>query len=103
MKPEILWNNDITRDFLNDLKSFAMSLDNYQIVWDLENSNEKKYVWIKDSEYEILSEQNQNSFKCPVCENTVFDVMEGEFQGKPVIGLACRSCETCGAVFPDGM
>ena len=58
MKAEILWNNDPTRNFFEDLKSFANSLDFYQIVWDLTKTDEKKFVYLKDGSYEISVEQN---------------------------------------------
>jgi hypothetical protein len=91
------------RDFLQDLKSFAASLDFYQITFDLERPDEKKYVQIKNGEYEISSEQKQDTFKCPVCENVVFEVIEGKFQDKPALGLCCLNCESYGAVFPNGL
>jgi len=103
MQTEILWNNDTTRDFLEDLKSFAQSIDFYQIHFDLEKLDEEKHVYLKNGNYEISFEQKLDAFKCPNCEKTSFDVMEGELGDKFVLGLCCINCETYGAVFPSGM
>jgi hypothetical protein len=103
MKTEVLWHNDPKRDFLQDLKSFVASIDCYAVAFDLDKADEKKYVQIKNGGYEILSKQKAEAFKCPVCENAVFEVMKGEFQGKPALGLCCLNCESYGVVFPDGM
>lgn len=102
MEAEIIWNSDSNRDFLADLRSFAMSLDYYQLVFDLTITDEKKYLEIIKGEYEILPERNENVFKCPNCDAEEFEIMEGEIKGKPALGLACLNCETYGAVFPNG-
>ncbi|MGC2238160.1 MAG: hypothetical protein WA584_18550 [Pyrinomonadaceae bacterium] len=100
---EILWNDNPKTNFLDDLKSFAMSLDNYQISFNIEKSDESKYLSINNGEYDISCNQKSESFKCPVCKGTKFQIMEGEFQEKPVLGLACLKCETYGAAFPNGL
>ena len=103
MNAEILWNYDVTRDFLADLKNFAQSLNSYQIVFKLDKPEEKKYVVIKDESYNISSESANESFHCPNCQHQKFDVMEGIFQDKPVLGLACDECNTYGAIFLKGL
>lgn len=100
---EVLWNDNPKTDFLQDLKSFALSLDFYQISFDLEQPNENKYARVENCSYEILSTPEHANFKCPVCENVTFEVMEGVFNGKATLGLCCVDCETYGAVFPNGM
>jgi hypothetical protein len=103
MEVEILWNSDPTRDFFEDLKAFANSLDDYRIVWDLTKTGEEKSVYLKDGSYEILYEQKPDAFECPNCGTNVFEVMEGELNEKPVLGLCCGNCDTYGAVFPRGL
>ncbi len=51
MKTEILWDKASEKNFLPYLKSFIASLDSYQIAFDLEKLDEKKYVQIKNGEY----------------------------------------------------
>lgn len=58
---------------------------------------------LKDGEYEILSEGNEKVFGCPNCGEHTFEIMEGELNQKAVLGLACLSCDTYGAVFPNGL
>ena len=103
MEVEILWNYDTTRNFLEDLKSFANSLDDYQIVWDLTKADEEKFVYLKEGSYEVSFEKKLNAFKCPKCEAESFEVMEGKLVGKPALGLCCLNCEGYGAVFPNGL
>ncbi len=103
MQTEILWNYDAARNFLEDIKSFAQSLDFYQIHFDLEKSEESKYVYVQNGSYETSFEQKQNAFSCPNCKEMSFEVMEGELGNKFVLGLCCVNCETYGAVFPSGM
>ena len=103
MEVEILWNNNPTQNFIEDLKSFANSLDHYQIVWDLTKTDQEKFVYLKDGNYEVLFEQKSNAFKCPNCEACAFSVMEGELNGNPALGLICASCESYGAVFLNGL
>ena len=103
MQAEVLWNNDTTRDFLEDLKAFAQSLDFYQMRWDLEKLDEEKYVYINNGQYEVSFERKHNAFKCPNCEKTSFEVLEGELGDKFVLGLCCSNCDTYGAVFPNGL
>lgn len=103
MQAEVLWNNDTTRNFLEDLRSFARSLDFCQIHFDLEKLNESKYVYLQNENYEVSLERKPNAFKCPNCEKTSFEVMEGELGDKFVLGLCCSNCNTYGAVFPNGM
>jgi predicted RNA-binding Zn-ribbon protein involved in translation (DUF1610 family) len=102
MKPDVLWNDNTKSNFLEDLKSFAMSLDFYEINMNLEDSNDK-CVYFTNGNYELTSVKNEGAFKCPHCGAKEFEVMEGELQGKPAIGLCCIKCETYGAVFPNGM
>lgn len=100
---EILWNHDKTRDFLGDLKAFASSLDFYQIIINVETPDEDHSVIVGDSTYKILSSETAECFNCPERSNERFDILEGEFQDKPVLGLACVKCETYGAIFPQGL
>lgn len=65
MKAEVLWHNDSKRDFLQDSKSFAMSLDFYQITFNVEKPDEKKYVQIKDGKYEHLIRAKARSVQMP--------------------------------------
>jgi hypothetical protein len=103
MKPEILWNYDKTRDFLEDLKSFAKSLDFWQINCDLERVDDTCYVYVKNGDYEFSFEPKEAAFQCPNCNEVKFSVLEGELKNNPAIGLACLNCETYGAVFPNGL
>lgn len=103
MAVEVLWNTDATRDFLEDLKAFAGSLDDYKIVWDLTRLDDEKSVYLNDGSYELLYEQKTGAFECPNCRANTFSVMEGILEGKPVLGLCCASCDNYGSVFPDGL
>jgi hypothetical protein len=100
---EVLWNTDLTRDFLADLKAFANSLDDYKIVWDLTKLDKEKSVYIKNGSYELSYEQKPDAFACPNCGARTFEVMEGTLKGKSVLGLCCESCYTYGAIFPTGL
>lgn len=100
---EVWWRNEPTNDFLENLKAFARSLDDYEIVIDLENRKDREYVLIENGDYRLLRAPVAGVFECPVCEGKIFDVMEGVLGAKPALGLACTNCDTYGAVFPDGM
>jgi hypothetical protein len=63
----------------------------------------KKYIKIKNGEYHFLPKREKNVFKCPNCNSEGFEIMEGELEGKPALGLACLDCETYGSVFPKGV
>ena len=100
MNIEILWKKEGTGDFLADLKSFASELDFYQIIFDVE-SDKNKYLTISNSSYEILDEESNEAFECRTCANKTFEILEGQFQGKPALGLACSRCDSYGAIFPN--
>lgn len=97
-----MWKDEPSSNFLYDLRSFAMSLDYYELKFDLEDSKDK-YVYLNNGKYEITSKCDDGAFKCPHCSSETFEVLEGEFQGKPALGLCCTNCNTYGAVFPSGM
>lgn len=101
MKPEVIWS-DTPELGLDDMRSFARSLDFYEAAIDLDRPN-GNYVYIGDGAYQITPNKKAGAFKCPHCGAEEFEVLEGEFQGKPALGLYCRKCETHGAVFPYGM
>ena len=100
---EIIWRNGESRDFLTDVKSFARFLDNYQIVWDLTHESRGKFVYLAPGSYRVLDSDEGGAYSCPECGETVFDVMEGKFEGKSALGLFCINCESYGAVFPEGL
>ena len=100
---ELIWHNEKARDFLEDLKTFAASLDCYHFDIDLTMPDEGKRLSVANGDYVLDPSSNADNFECPECLAALFDVLEGEFDGKPVLGLCCRSCETYGAVFPNGL
>lgn len=102
MMKEIIWNDKPQSNFLEDLKSFASSLDFYSIAFDI-SKEDGKHIIFENGSYKLSENASDSSFECPVCSSKTFDILEGEFEGKPVVGLACLNCETYGAVFPDGM
>ncbi len=102
MKPEIIWNDSPKRDFIRDLRSFAMSLDFYELSFNLEQSFEK-YVSFENGQYRFSEKKTEKTFTCPFCGEHAFEALEGELKGKPALGLCCINCETYGAVFPNGM
>jgi len=99
---EIIWNNNPKSNFLEDLKSFASSLDYYSIAFDIVKEDGKHIVF-ENGSYQLVNNASDSSFECPVCSSKSFEVLEGEFEGKSVVGLACLNCETYGAVFPNGL
>ena len=78
---EIIWNDKPKSNFLEDLKSFASSLDYYSIVFDI-GKEDGKHITFKNGEYQLLETASDSSFECPVCTSKSFDVLEGEFEGK---------------------
>ena len=98
---EIIWNDKPKSNFLEDLKSFASSLDYYSIVFD--TRRRWLHITFENGEYQLLETASESSFECPVCTSKSFDVLEGEFEGKSVVGLACLNCEINGAVFENGL
>ena len=99
MKEEVIWKYECSEDFLKDVRDFARSLDFYSINFNLE-SEQGKCVRISDGKYQIMENSDVNSFECPNCGHKTFEVLEGKFEGKEVLGLAC---ETYGAVFLAGL
>ncbi|MDG1226186.1 MAG: hypothetical protein P8P11_06505 [Burkholderiales bacterium] len=99
---EVLWNEDKVDNFLEDVKSFAMSLDFYEIRFDVE-SDSGKQIRVFDGGYEFVAENSEDCFKCPACKETSFEILEGSFQQDPVFGFCCLGCDTYGAVFPCGL
>ena len=99
---EMIWNDKPKSNFLKDLKSFASSLDFYSITFDTDKETGKNIIF-ENGGYEISYEASNQSFHCPVCKGNSFDILEGEFESKSVVGLACLNCETYGAVFPNGL
>lgn len=102
MEPEILWSTADQTDPLPDLKRFVRSLDYSEISIDVEGSN-GRYVYLRQDGYDISTSRQAGAFRCPHCGGERFDLMLGDFQGKPVLGLWCQQCETYGAVFPEGI
>jgi hypothetical protein len=102
---EVIWSNEQGRDFLADLKSFAQFLDYYQIAYDLTREDQGKFVYLDKGTFRVSfsEEKGASAFTCPECGKTAFDVMEGDFEGKPALGLCCVNCESYGAVFPAGL
>ena len=102
MKEEVIWKYECSEDFLKDVRDFATSLDFYSINFNLE-IEQGKCVCISDGKYQIVGNPDVNTFECPNCGHKTFEVLEGEFEGEEVLGLACLGCETYGAVFLEGL
>ncbi len=102
MAIETIWNDTPKKDLLNDLKSFCKSLDYYSIAFEID-SDSGKYLALSNGSYELSEDEPVESFQCPNCSAKQFDCVEGILESKPVLGLACLSCETYGIVFPDGL
>ena len=80
-----------------------MSLDNWAVSLDVRDAPSPKTIAVTNTGYQINPPENMEVFECPECSASIFEIMEGEFEGKPVLGLVCQRCETHGAVFPCGL
>ena len=100
--PEVLWNHEKRHDFLRDLRGFCESLDRYQITFNVSDEGGKR-VYLREQGYELDYRAGDGAFACPECQRTEFEVVEGDLDGKAVLGLACVSCETYGILFPHGL
>lgn len=98
-----MWQPDKNTDLLGAAKQFAMSLDYWVINLDAREDGNPKTVSVTDMGYEVNPSSEESLFRCPECGGLHFEVMEGEFEGRPALGLVCENCETYGAVFPCGL
>ncbi|HLA64587.1 MAG TPA: hypothetical protein VK610_09190 [Rhodothermales bacterium] len=100
---DVIWYEEgERRDFLTDLKAFAMSLDACEVRIDL-NATEGRHVLIAKGHVTLARAPMAGEFQCPSCGGASFDVMEGVYEGRRALGLGCQRCEGYGAVFPDGV
>lgn len=100
---EVLWVDNPTESFLDNLRAFAESLDWYKISWNVEPAEQGKFLEIREGGYSVSDKETPSCFKCPKCHARRFSILEGEFASKPAIGLACEACETYGSVYPCGL
>lgn len=101
-QPDVLWSGEKGRDFLADIRTFAASLDDYQIVFDALDDR-GKFVYVEAGTYSLRRDGGLGAFACPECGHAEFDVMEGWLDEKAVLGLLCLGCETYGILIPDGL
>ena len=102
---EILWHSEPGRDFLNDLRTFCQSMDCWEMTLDLKAQPGRR-IHLDDGDVTISSAEvplSPSSFRCPDCEKTEFDVVEGELEGKVVLGLACLNCNSYGILASEGL
>lgn len=102
MAADVLWvgaNED--RDFLDDLRGFTQSLDEWQLTLDLSNDADRA-IRLLQGDYELLDSPEADCFRCPSCGHQRFAIIEGEHDGTTLLGVACGSCESYGVVAPSG-
>ena len=99
--PEVLRHKSEGRDLLADLKGLCDSLDSWEIVVDV-TSDQGRRVRVDATGYALDAQPLDDTFACPECEAYTFDVLEGVLAGRPVLGLACRQCESYGVVTAQG-
>jgi len=101
-EPEVIWHAEKSRNFLADLQAFCRSLDHYEISIDLRDDASTQ-VELTPEGYRLHPSSGPGRFTCPECGARTFEVVEGSLDGRSVLGLACRQCETYGLLFPQGL
>lgn len=100
---DVLWQTDSSGELWADLTGFASMLDSWRLALSAEGKDESRRVAVSQSKYEIDPSDSSSLFSCPSCSSVNFHVLEGVYEGDPVVGLACAECESYGAVFPCGL
>ena len=102
MKTEVVWKEENDGHLLEEIKAFTQSLDEWQIS--LKTSEKSgKYILFDNNTFKTSYRRMENSFSCPTCGYKRFSILEGTYEDKPVLGLACNNCDSYGAVYIGGL